>query len=93
MADAAEAAAGFHRQHALRHGWDRTDQPVEAIAVRVTATVPTERPALAPVPVVDGPVAGPAAVPIAGATVWVGAGWAGACDATGTLVLRREGAA
>ncbi len=93
VTEAEEAAAGFHRQHALRHGWDRPDQPVEAIAVRVTATVPTERPALAPVPVVAGPVAGPSAVPIEGATVWVGAGWAGACDATGTLVLRREGAA
>ena len=93
LATAAEAAAGFHRRHALRHGWERPDRVVEAVAVRVTATVPTEHPGLAPTPAVDGPVAGPASVPIDGATVWVGEGWSGGCDETGTLVLRREGAA
>ncbi len=88
---AADAAADFHALHRARHGWDRPDLQVEALAVRVTATRASGEPVLEPTPAVAAPVAGPCSAAIDGATVWVPAGWAGACDATGTLVLRREG--
>jgi N-methylhydantoinase A len=80
-------ARRFHEAHEARYGYADPDRELELVAVR-TADV-------RPAPQVDvrGPalaVTGPAVLELEGATAWVPSGWAGATDAHGTLVLRRE---
>ncbi len=82
-----ELATRFHDAHAARYGYADPDRPIELVAVRTAEVQP------APTVTVRGPVLtarGPAVLELDGATAWVPAGWAGATDAHGTLVLRRS---
>jgi N-methylhydantoinase A len=76
----------FHDSHEERYGWSDASRPVQLVAVRTAEVTPG--PAVRPAgPAID--VAGPRVVELDGATVWVPAGWAGATDEHGTLVLER----
>ena len=80
-------AERFHAAHAERYGYADRERPLELVCVR-TADVRA-----APHVSVTGPprtVEGPAALELDGATAWVPAGWAGATDPHGTLVVRRR---
>ncbi|CAA9475629.1 MAG: N-methylhydantoinase A [uncultured Solirubrobacteraceae bacterium] len=44
--DPGELPARFHAEHERRHGYAMPGEPVELVALRVTATVPVEKPAL-----------------------------------------------
>jgi len=79
----------FHREHRLRNGYERREQPVEVVAVRARAWVDS------PVGVADLPeverdgAVGPAVVAEADCTIWVPDGWVAEPGAAGALVLRR----
>ena len=78
----------FHRAHEERYGYADRAREIELVAVRTVEIVPAP-----PLHLVAGAarsVSGPALVELAGATCWVPAGWAGATDAHGTLVLERQ---
>jgi N-methylhydantoinase A len=80
-------AERFHDAHAERYGYADGDRPLELVAVR-TAEVRA-----APALDISGPqlvAEGPGVLELEGATAWVPAGWAGATDPHGTLVLRRS---
>jgi N-methylhydantoinase A/oxoprolinase/acetone carboxylase beta subunit len=82
-----ELAARFHDAHATRYGYADRNRPIELVAVR-TAEVRRAPPIR-----IDGaPLAasGPEVLELDGATAWVPAGWRGATDSHGTLVLRRS---
>jgi N-methylhydantoinase A len=79
----------FHDAHEERYGYRVDDAPVELVSLRLTAT----RPGAALDLRADGPprrVAGPALIELDGATCFVGEGWHGQSDETGTLVLERK---
>jgi N-methylhydantoinase A len=81
-------AERFHQTHAERYGDADRSRPLELVAVRMAEIVAGPDVRLtgsAPAVVVEGPMV----VELAGATCWVPAGWAGATDPTGTLVLER----
>jgi N-methylhydantoinase A/oxoprolinase/acetone carboxylase beta subunit len=67
-------AARFHARHRERFGFDDPEGEIEVVSVRVStvqAGPQLELPRAAP----TAPVRGPASVPLAGATMWVGEGW------------------
>jgi len=79
-------AERFHAAHAERYGYADAARSLELVAVRTAEVHP------APPLTVTGPereVHGPQVLELEGATAWVPAGWAGATDPHGTLVLRR----
>jgi N-methylhydantoinase A/oxoprolinase/acetone carboxylase beta subunit len=84
-----ESVDGFHAMHRRRNGFARPEAPVEVVAIRARATVPS------PVRIVElptmarAPVRGPAVIAEADCTIWVPPGWAGETGAAGALVLRR----
>ena len=80
-------AATFHRAHEEQYGFAEPEREIELVAVR-TAEV-TAAPSVTLSAARERSVSGPRSVELAGATVWVPAGWAGATDPNGTLVLRR----
>jgi len=78
----------FHLAHEARYGYGDADREIELVAVRTAEVRP------APPVAVSGPhieVTGPQVLELDGATAWVPAGWAGATERHGTLVLRRSG--
>jgi len=77
----------FHEAHEARYGYADPNRPLEIVAVR-TADVRKA----APVEVRGAKlsIAGPSVLELDGATAWIPEGWAGATDAHGTLVLRRQ---
>jgi N-methylhydantoinase A len=82
-----DVAARFHELHHARYGYADRDRPLELVSVRTAEVRP------APPVTVTGPrldASGPQVLELDGATAWVPAGWAGATDAHGTLVLRRR---
>src|SRR5262245_19070453 len=84
------SAAAFHDAHQRRNGFARPDAPVEVVAIRATATVPsgfdlTDLPA----PVRE-PASGPTAIAEPDCTIWLPAGWHAEPGAAGALVLRRS---
>ena len=82
--------ADFHEAHRLRNGFARPDAPIEVVALRATATIPSVLD-LADLPAPDRPAGlGPASVAEPDCTIWVPAGWAAEPGAAGALVLRRE---
>ena len=97
------SADDFHAEHLRRNGYERPDDPVEAVAIRAVA----ERAAPADIAeVLDrwaaehhptdetsdhaGEVVGPEVVVRADCTTWVPEGWAGVVGPLGSLVLHRS---
>jgi N-methylhydantoinase A len=83
-------AETFHEAHRARYGDAERDRPVEAVTLRLAAERPGADPEL-PEEAPGEPIAGPAVIPMEGATCWVGPGWTARTDALGTIVLEREG--
>jgi N-methylhydantoinase A len=71
---AATLARRFHARHRERYGFADEDGEVEVVAVRTDTVVAGPRLRLARV-AAAGPMAGPASVPLDGATLWVAPGW------------------
>ena len=89
--DAPEGVAeGFHRAHEERYGYCDRTRAIELVAVRTAEVTPGPELRLAAGERIE--VTGPRRLDLAGATCWVPAGWSGATDEHGTLVLVREGA-
>jgi N-methylhydantoinase A/oxoprolinase/acetone carboxylase beta subunit len=81
--------AEFHREHERRNGYARPDHPVEVIALRATARLPSPV-APASLPVVERRSAvGPAVIAEQDCTIWVPGGWRADPGAAGALVLTR----
>jgi N-methylhydantoinase A len=82
-----DVAATFHEIHRERYGYADHDRPLEVVAIRTAETRPA--PELDLRGGQELSAEGPTVVELEGATCWVPAGWAGATDAHGTLVLER----
>jgi N-methylhydantoinase A len=81
-------AEAFHRAHAELYGFADRDREIELVAVRTAGTLPGPELRLSAADRVR--VTGPQVLALSGATVWVPAGWAGATDPHGTLILERR---
>jgi N-methylhydantoinase A len=82
-----DLAERFHAAHADRYGYADRERALELVAVRTADTRP------GPPLEIAGPALtarGPQVLELEGATAWIPEGWAGATDAHGTLVLRRQ---
>ncbi len=87
----ADVAAAFEADHEQRYGWREPETPVELVTVRLTVIEAGPDVRLAgEQPDAARPVTGPAVLHLPETTVAVPQGWAGAADATGTLVLERR---
>jgi N-methylhydantoinase A len=82
--------ARFHDAHERRYGYRVPEAPVEAVSLRLTATVERAKPELRSTAAFGGAVTGPAVLSLEGATCLVREGWAGEVDGAGTLVLERR---
>jgi N-methylhydantoinase A len=82
-----DLVGAFHDAHEQRYGYADRDRPVELVAVRTADVTPGPRVELGAARPLR--VRGPEVVELDGATCWVPAGWSGATDAHGTLVLER----
>jgi N-methylhydantoinase A len=82
-------AEAFHAAHAARYGDAEPGRAVEAVSLRLAAERPGTDPDL---PEQDlGPArAGPAVIPMDGATCWVAEGWSARADPIGGLLLERD---
>jgi N-methylhydantoinase A/oxoprolinase/acetone carboxylase beta subunit len=81
-----DLAGRFHDAHEARYGYADPDRAIELVAVRTAEVRP------APPVTITGPsltARGPQVLELDGATAWVPAGWEGATDPHGTLILRR----
>jgi N-methylhydantoinase A/oxoprolinase/acetone carboxylase beta subunit len=67
-------AARFNARHRERYGFDDPGAEIEVVSVRTSTIRPGPAFALARVARTPA-VTGPASVPLAGATLWVAAGW------------------
>jgi N-methylhydantoinase A len=80
-------AQRFHDAHRERYGYADPAREIELVALRTASVRP------APAFELRGGdrrvVRGPAVVELPGATCWVPAGWGGAVDRSGTMVLER----
>jgi len=85
-------ADAFHDAHRGRYGDAEPGRPVEAVSLRLAAERPGADPELPPAEP-GSPVAGPAVIPMEGATCWVAQGWTARTDAIGSVVMERDGAA
>jgi N-methylhydantoinase A/oxoprolinase/acetone carboxylase beta subunit len=83
-----DLAQAFHRAHELQYGFAERGRKIELVAIR-TAEV-RRAPPIGLRPMRERSAIGPAIVELPGATAWVPAGWRGATDPHGTLVLRRQ---
>jgi N-methylhydantoinase A/oxoprolinase/acetone carboxylase beta subunit len=81
-------AGAFHRAHEELYGFADRDREIELVAVRTAETRPG--PDLELRAAGRMRVEGPEVLALSGATVWVPAGWAGATDPHGTLILERQ---
>jgi len=76
----------FHEAHAARYGYADATRAIELVAVR---TAEIRKSGAVTVSGPDLTATGPQVLELDGATAWVPAGWGGATDAHGTLILRR----
>jgi N-methylhydantoinase A len=84
----ATLAERFHERHEVRFGFAEPDAAIEVVNVRAAAVAPgPETPA--PPPAEARSADGPAAVPLAGATLWIGDGWRGRRDSDGSWRVER----
>src|SRR5436190_17356005 len=83
-----DVAEAFHRAHEELYGFADREREIELVAVRRAETRPA--PAVELVATRRLTVAGPDVVELAGATVWVPAGWSGATDEHGTMILTKR---
>jgi N-methylhydantoinase A len=83
-----DLATAFHRAHDELYGFADRDREIELVALRTADT--RAAPQVDLVAQSQVAVDGPDVVALAGATVWVPAGWSGATDAHGTMILRRR---
>jgi 5-oxoprolinase (ATP-hydrolysing) len=82
---------GFGAEHQRRNGFARPDAPVEVVALRASARLPS------PVQLADlpdpggrsGVVVGPAVIAEADCTIWVADGWKASVGGGGAWVLTR----
>jgi N-methylhydantoinase A len=81
-------AEAFHGAHEELYGFADREREIELVAVRTAQTRPGPEIELRGTGRLH--VEGPEVVALAGATVWVPAGWAGSGDPYGTLVLERS---
>lgn len=81
-------AEAFHAAHRERYGDADPGRPVEAVSLRLAAERPGADPEL-PEGAPGEEVAGPAVIPMDGATCWVGEGWTARRDAIGAIRLER----
>ena len=81
----------FAAEHERRNGYRREATPVEVVAVRATARVPSGVD-LGSLPPVErhGRVVGPAVIAEEDCTVWVAAGWTAEVHESGSWVLRQD---
>ena len=81
----------FGAEHERRNGYRREATPVEVVAVRATARVPSGVD-LGSLPPIDrsGPVSGPAVIAEQDCTIWVPDGWSADVHESGSWVLRRK---
>jgi N-methylhydantoinase A/oxoprolinase/acetone carboxylase beta subunit len=84
------AVEAFEAEHERRNGFRLAGVPIEVIALRASATLPSpvavER---LPVPDRRGPITGPAVVPEEDCTVWVPPGWRASVHPSGSWLLTR----
>jgi N-methylhydantoinase A len=85
----ADLAAAFHAAHRERFGDADPTRPVEAVTLRLAAERPGEDPEIADAATGEA-VAGPAVLPMEGATCWVAEGWTARTDARGVIVMERD---
>jgi N-methylhydantoinase A/oxoprolinase/acetone carboxylase beta subunit len=86
--------AAFHEEHRRRNGYARPDAPVEVVALRARARLPSPVD-INSLPTPEGrsaPVVGPAVVAEPDCTIRIPSGWVGEAGAAGALLLRRRGA-
>jgi N-methylhydantoinase A len=83
-------AEAFHGAHRERYGDADPARPVEAVSLRLAAERPGADPEL-PGGAGGPAVAGPAVIPMEGATCWVGEGWTARVDAIGSIRMERSG--
>jgi N-methylhydantoinase A len=83
-----DLAQAFHRAHETQYGFAEPDRKIELVAIR-TADV-RRAPSIALHAEGERSAIGPAIVELPGATAWIPAGWGGATDLHGTLVLTRQ---
>jgi N-methylhydantoinase A len=88
QAPEADLAATFHDAHRERFGDADPGRAVEAVTLRLAAERPGEDPEIAPAEAGEA-VAGPAVLPMEGATCWVGDDWTARADARGVIVMER----
>ncbi len=81
-------AEAFHAAHRERYGDADPGRPVEAVSLRLAAERPGADPEL-PEAAPGDEVAGPAVIPMDGATCWVGEGWTARRDAIGAIRMER----
>jgi N-methylhydantoinase A len=84
----AELAERFHEAHEERYGYADRARAIELVAVRTSDVRAGPELELPPGEPLD--VSGPAVLELDGATAWIPAGWRGARDEHGTLVLDRR---
>ncbi|MTD47047.1 hydantoinase/oxoprolinase family protein [Conexibacter sp. W3-3-2] len=87
--DPAALRHAFDTEHHARYGYADAEAALEVVAVRRTRREPGPAIDLAAGDPDRAAVRGPAVVGLPGATLVVPAGWSGAPDATGTLLLER----
>jgi N-methylhydantoinase A len=89
-----ELREAFEAEHEARYGYRDSDQPLELVTVRLTATGPGAEVELAPEPgaaVRPGTeIEGPTVIALPESTVRVPDGWSGSVDRTGTIRLERR---
>jgi N-methylhydantoinase A/oxoprolinase/acetone carboxylase beta subunit len=80
----------FDREHAARYGHSEPEAALELVTIRVSAEEPAADVALQPADApAQAPIVGPHVLPMPESTVLVPAGWSGAFDRTGMLILER----
>lgn len=87
-----DSVESFHAEHERRNGYQRSDQPVEVVAIRATAQLPpaVDFEVLPEPEALVAPVKGPQVLAEADCTVWIPGGWVARPGAAGALVLRRS---
>jgi N-methylhydantoinase A/oxoprolinase/acetone carboxylase beta subunit len=81
----------FHAEHAKRNGYARPDAPLEVVAVRASASLPTPGVSPLDLPLVErAGASGPAVLAEPDCTIWVPRGWTARPGAAGALVLERR---
>ncbi len=90
--DPSVLAAGFRDLHTQRYGDADPDAPIEIVTIRSAVERAGDLPAI-DIGVVGVPIAGPAALEMAGATLWIADGWHARACADGSFDLRRNGEA